>query len=204
MQLRPRLFWTGVCQSVFAWFMAVIKAHFSSGVNILTETSNIRHSLPKRFRLHSANPPVNMDVNWTLVQVQACNPLAPAGQPWCYYHSKTALYNGILFLCWDEYMVVTSTFNVVCLWMNVTSQACLEFLFSLKFQRWARCVMFCCHWWANGGWRSLTLALSRPNAWASWMDAPGLLEWIACWARVTCGTKKNWSCFDTKLIEFTC
>ena len=84
-------------------------------------------------RLHLANPPVNMDVQGTSVQVQACNPLAPAGHPLYHYRHKIALYMDIFFLCWEDCIAVI--FNLVCQWMNVTNQASLEFLFSMKFQR---------------------------------------------------------------------
>ena len=165
--LRPRLFWTGDCnigfrlnwQSLrhiffFRWknpngnlkYQTFIRDTFrESGAAtdkgaLCHEYDPVVHEFITHLRrFHQANPQVDMDVDGASVQVQACNPLAPAGRPLYYHHQKTVLYNDIFFRCWDECMAVT--FNLVCPWMNVTNQASLEFLFNLKFQRCVACVV---------------------------------------------------------------
>ena len=74
-----------------------------------------------RDRVHAANPPPVM-IGGRSVKASDSDPLAPAGCPLYYYHSRTAsaLYKG------------TSRFQHVCPIVQIDSTASLEALFNLK------------------------------------------------------------------------
>lgn len=84
-------------------------------------------------RVHSSNPPIQMKVGQTMVNVKAADPLAPPGVPLYYFHSKTDLYNNFFFEFWDECMV--PTFQFVCPWLKVDSMAALDKLFTISVDR---------------------------------------------------------------------
>ena len=86
-------------------------------------------------RVHPTLPPVMMHVEGFegQVSVKAADPLAQAGMPLYYFHSKTKFYNDIFFHFWDY--VMAPAFAVVCPWFTVDSHASLDKLFSLEFEK---------------------------------------------------------------------
>ena len=156
-------------------------------------------------RVHLANPRVNMDVKGTLVKVQVCNPLAPAGHPLYYYRCWDGWTSAWLYLqlglpvdeC-NEFSVWSfrGESHVYCVLLSLVAQEVwLLHRAGPTVRNCSSCRYKCFIFWTSA-FRCFHLLLER-MLWLrsiiqrrAWCHAC-LVEWIACWARATCCTRRN-------------
>ncbi len=83
-------------------------------------------------RIHPLKKDIEMEVeNKGKIVVKAANPLSALDEPLYYTHSKTKMYNEIVFLIWDN--VMSPNFALMCPWFIVESKKALDRLFDLEF-----------------------------------------------------------------------
>ncbi len=80
-------------------------------------------------------PDIMMDVDGIegKVSVKAADPLAAPPMPLYYTHSKMLMYNDNFFHFLDR--VMSPAFGILCPWFTISSQAALEDLFTLEFEK---------------------------------------------------------------------
>ena len=159
-----------------------------------------------------------MDVDWASVQVQACNPLAPAGRPLYYYHTKQQCTITSSSCAGTSEWQVPSTWT----WMSLdecykSSQVGVSFQSEVSEVRCLCCALL--SWWptmpdscleqairfspahpvtTNACWTSAFGCFHCYQIGCLQLQSPmqghtttGLLKWIACWSLAICCSRRS-------------